>query len=187
VRGVRPRPSRPRPRAAVAVAVCLVSPLWRVPGLKPVQIVRRAAVAALAEGRPLPVRRSQLVVALADDALVRDLNRRYRGRDRATNVLSFAASPPPATLATGTPLPLGDVVLAFETVAGEARSRGKALAHHLSHLVVHGVLHLIGYDHARAGEAQAMERLEASVLAKLGLDDPYAASPGARRGRTPAP
>src|SRR5262249_29215513 len=135
-------PDRQRP--AVAVAVSLLSPLWRVPGLKPVVVTRRAANAALARACFSSPTRAELVVALADDALVRDLNRRYRGRNRPTNVLAFAAGlpgrPPPA----GQSLPLGEVVVAFETVAREAASQGKALAHHLSHLVVHGVLHLMG-------------------------------------------
>ncbi len=118
-------------------------------------------------------------VRLTDDAEVRALNHRYRGVDAPTNVLSFPATActpgalpeaPPA----GAPLPLGDVVVALETVRAEAANQGKPLADHLRHLVVHGVLHLAGYDHADDAQAAAMEDLEAGILAGLGVPDPYA-------------
>lgn len=107
-------------------------------------------------------------ILLADDTLVRTLNRRFRGVDEATNVLSFPAlecapgQPPRA--APGVPLPLGDVVLALQTTQAEAASIGKPLADHVSHLVVHGVLHLAGYDHESVAEARAMAGLEAAAL-----------------------
>ncbi len=112
---------------------------------------------------------------LADDALVRRLNRDYRGVDQATNVLAFPAADGGGSVAAEAPLPLGDVVLALETVRREAADQGKSVAEHLSHLVVHGVLHLLGFDHVEAGDAARMEALEIEVLAGLGVPDPYRA------------
>ena len=104
-----------------------------------------------------------LCIVLADDSLQRRLNREFRGRDKSTNVLSF----------DGAPGALGDVVLALETIAAEAEAQGKTLAAHVTHLVVHGVLHLMGHDHERPGQARRMERLEIEILARLGIADPY--------------
>jgi probable rRNA maturation factor len=106
-----------------------------------------------------------LSVVLADDAFVRDLNHTYRGKDKATNVLSFA----------GEGDELGDVVLAYETVKREAKAQGKSFVRHTAHLVVHGCLHLAGYDHKDAHDADKMEALEISVLAKFGFPNPYEA------------
>ncbi len=108
---------------------------------------------------------------LSEDATVRALNRQWRGQDKPTNVLSFAAGA--ETAPPGAPCLLGDVVLAYETVAAEAKAQGKPMAHHLCHLVVHGVLHLLGFDHERAAEAERMEALETVILAGLGIADPY--------------
>ncbi|MBI1779234.1 MAG: rRNA maturation RNase YbeY [Proteobacteria bacterium] len=134
-------------------------------------VARRAAMAALASG---PAQGAvELSIALAGDRLARRLNREFRGQDKPTNVLSFAGDA--ASGAARQPRLLGDVVLAFETVQGEAKEQKKPFADHLSHLVVHGVLHLLGHDHARNAEAAAMERLERTILAKLGVPDPYRA------------
>ena len=110
--------------------------------------------------------------ALSDDAEQRGLNRTYRGKDCSTNVLAFPQTAP-AAADPGTPLLLGDVVLAFETVRREAAAQGKPFADHLCHLVVHGVLHLLGFDHEAAAEAAAMEAREVTILAGLGVRDPY--------------
>jgi len=115
-----------------------------------------------------------LGLVLTDDAEQRGLNRTYRGRDAATNVLSFATADP-ATPA-GAPVLLGDVVLAFATIEREAAEQRKPLADHLQHLVVHGVLHLLGFDHQRADNAVAMEAREVEILANLGVPDPYRAT-----------
>jgi probable rRNA maturation factor len=112
---------------------------------------------------------AELSIVLADDTAIRRLNREYRGKDRATNVLSF---PAPVTGA-GIRM-LGDIVIAFETVAAEAADQGKLLHDHLRHLVVHGVLHLLGFDHETEADAQRMESLEVMILAALGVADPYA-------------
>jgi probable rRNA maturation factor len=115
----------------------------------------------------------ELCLVLADNRLQRTLNRRFRGKDRSTNVLSFE----------GAPDGLGDVVLALETVQAEADAQGKSLADHVAHLVVHGVLHLMGHDHLGAAEARRMERLEREILTGLGVGDPYRL-PAPRRART---
>ena len=112
--------------------------------------------------------RAAVGAALAD-AAVRALNRDWRGQDKPTNVLSFPA--PPASSAG--PRHLGDVALAFETLAGEAAQGGKPLAHHAAHLLVHGVLHLLGHDHEDDRAAGAMEALEVAALSELGIADPY--------------
>jgi len=132
-----------------------------LPDVEP--LVMRAAIAALGAAA------GTVAILLTDDDTVRDLNARFRGKDRPTNVLSFPAAPMP-----GAELPpLGDIVLAFETCASEAATQGKTLADHLTHLVVHGVLHLLGRDHQDDAEAEAMEAEERSILAGLGIADPY--------------
>ena len=115
-----------------------------------------------------------LSVILTDDAEQRLLNRTYRGTDAPTNVLSFALADLAATPADA-PVLLGDVVLAFATVEREAREQHKNLADHLAHLVVHGVLHLLGFDHQGEEEAAAMEAREVEILKSLGVPDPYRA------------
>ncbi len=141
-------------------------------------LVHRAARAALAT-RVLPAGlEGELGVTLSDDATVQALNRDHRNKDRPTNVLSFPLTDGTLTPeAAGAPLLLGDVILAFETVAAEAAAQGKSLADHTAHLVVHGVLHLLGHDHEDDDQAVAMERLEVAVLAGLTIADPYACSP----------
>ena len=109
-------------------------------------------------------------VLLADDAAVRVLNRDWRHIDKATNVLSFPAPKQPA----GEPT-LGDIAIAYETVAREAAEEGKPFLHHLAHLAVHGYLHLMGYDHQTDSEADAMEALEREILRALRIPDPYRA------------
>lgn len=128
-------------------------------------IARRAIAAGLAA---LARREVELAIVLTDDAAIRLLNRNWRGIDRATNVLSF-----PATGGDGNPPLLGDIVLAYETIACEARSARKPFAHHVAHLAVHGLLHLSGYDHERDEDADRMEELERDILQRLAIPDPY--------------
>ena len=149
---------------------------------------RRLARAALAAGG-FDVRRlgrggtAELSFVLGDDALLQQLNRDFRGKNKPTNVLSFPALCP-GDEGLGSPvLPLGDVAIAYETMASEAREQGKTLSAHLSHLVVHGVLHLLGYDHISKAQANDMETLETAVLARFGLSDPYRARVSPTRGR----
>jgi probable rRNA maturation factor len=116
------------------------------------------------------------VVALSCDDEVQRLNAAYRGFDKATNVLSFPALPTvglPAGATDAHALAIGDIVLAHETVVREACELDIPAAHHLQHLVVHGLLHLIGYDHETDGEAEVMEALETALLATLSIPDPY--------------
>ncbi|MBF0138654.1 MAG: rRNA maturation RNase YbeY [Magnetococcales bacterium] len=114
-------------------------------------------------------------IRLTDDAEVRELNDQYRGRDRPTNILSFAMyDDAPDSRPPGHPLLLGDLVVAYETVVREAQEQGKTFTDHLNHLVVHGILHLAGYDHERSAEdALSQENLEIAILSRLGIANPY--------------
>jgi probable rRNA maturation factor len=111
-----------------------------------------------------------VTLLLTDDATIRDLNRRFRQLDKPTNVLSFPAPQNAERF-------LGDIALAYGVCAREAQEQGKPLKHHLQHLVAHGVLHLLGYDHVSDAQADEMENLERAVLAGLGIPDPYLAGP----------
>jgi probable rRNA maturation factor len=113
----------------------------------------------------------EVSVLLTDDAAVRALNREWRGNDKPTNVLSFPAPKQPAG-----PAMLGDIAIAYKTVAREAAEEGKPFLHHLAHLAVHGYLHLMGYDHQTDSEAAAMEALERDILRDLRIPDPYRAA-----------
>jgi len=113
-------------------------------------------------------------ILLADDAALQALNRQWRGKDTPTNVLSFPAADMP--LVEGEERHLGDLALSYDTLVREAAAEGKTLPAHLQHLVVHGVLHLAGFDHETEADADRMEALETAVLADLGVPDPYAAA-----------
>ena len=136
-------------------------------------MAQAAAEAALTNAASASGARLILGVMLTDDAEQRRLNCTYRGIDAATNVLSFALADPAAEQPVGSPLLLGDVVLAYETVAREAAEQRKPFADHLAHLVVHGVLHLLGFDHENDTEAANMEAREIAILQSLGVPDPY--------------
>lgn len=138
--------------------------------------LKSAARRAIAQARSSGWRGSrighELSFILTDDATMKSLNRDYRGKNKPTNVLSFAA------LDAGkpdveTPWLLGDVVLASGVIEREAIEQGKAVADHLSHMAVHGVLHLLGYDHERTKEAEIMEAIEIAALSRLGIGNPY--------------
>ncbi|MSO65008.1 MAG: rRNA maturation RNase YbeY [Alphaproteobacteria bacterium] len=148
---------------------------WRTALPSAARLGRRAARAALAAAGTTV--RCELCIVLADDRLVRRLNRRFRSRDKPTNVLSFALfDPGAAELALGAPPRLlGDVVVSVETVKREALTQHKTVRAHFAHLVVHGVLHLLGYDHGGERQARRMEGLERRVLARLAIADPYVA------------
>ncbi len=150
---------------AVPISLRVETPGWRRALPATARHVRAAARAALgaADAGRLPGAGGGICLVLADDRLQQRLNREFRGRDKPTNVLSF----------DGTPAALGDIVLALETVAAEARAQRKTFADHVAHLVVHGVLHLTGHDHDTSAEARRMERLEVEILARLGVADPY--------------
>lgn len=130
--------------------------------------VALAAQAAFTEALPKGPAAYEATIVLTDDAEMRELNRTWRSKDAPTNVLSF-----PAGDAPGEASALGDVVIAYETAKAEADQTGISLADHVSHLVVHGVLHLLGFDHLDDAEAEQMEDLERKALASLGIADPY--------------
>ncbi len=148
--------------------------------LKPYcKTVRAACEAALSASKiaTLPCE-WEMAVMLADDAFIRNLNKTYRGYDKPTNVLSFPnveqfeANAKRLTKGEAS-FELGDVILAVETVEREAKEQGKTLRAHATHLLVHGTLHLLGYDHEVDKDAKKMEKLETAVLATLGIDNPY--------------
>jgi probable rRNA maturation factor len=170
---------------AAAIEVAIACPAWRKAVTGPASLCRRAARLAL-DNAPADSSASgawaELSLVLADDALLRRLNRTYRGKDSPTNVLAFPAAGAERDMdgeagdgEAGPPRLMGDVVVALETARAEAAREGKPLAHHLSHLVVHGTLHLLGYDHERQTDALRMERLEIATLKRLGVPNPYRA------------
>ena len=150
-----------------AVDIVVNAAAWEaLPGLEDLA-ARAVEQSGLIAGAKL-AKDCELCIVFCDDAEIRGLNAQWRGQDKPTNVLSF---PTPGALATK-PL-LGDIVIAFETVAREAREQDKSLADHASHMIIHGFLHLIGYDHETPAEAEAMEALERRVAETLGIIDPY--------------
>ncbi|HMD63641.1 MAG TPA: rRNA maturation RNase YbeY [Stellaceae bacterium] len=164
-------------KLACAIDVALACPGWTRLCPAAESLARGAGELALARGTTSLGLSWQgaveLGITLADAAEQQHLNRDYRGRDTPTNVLAFAAWQTGSRLPLGAPVLLGDVVLALETVVREAAEQNKPLADHLRHLTVHGVLHLLGYDHLTQAEAAIMESLERSILAELGVPDPY--------------
>lgn len=201
----------------VEIALSIEDERWEASVADVEMLCERSARSALAAAHAqdpdwLPEGPVEMSVILADDDTVQELNKNYRGKDKPTNVLSFALyadggdeegedegfeneeqdeeefgdEPDDGDvefLSPEAPVPviLGDVILAFETVEREAREQRKAFADHLAHLVTHGVLHLLGYDHIEDSEAEQMERLETHILSGLGIADPYAGLPEGHR------
>jgi probable rRNA maturation factor len=130
----------------------------------------RAVAAAIAETRVELMQGAELSLLFTDDAAIRELNRTWRAQDKPTNVLSFPAADPDALARA--PL-LGDIVLAYETIRREAEAERKNFNDHLTHLIVHGFLHLVGYDHEVDADAEVMEARERAILARLHIADPY--------------
>jgi len=138
------------------------------------EAVIHRAINAAAEVADADVGEAELAIMLTDDTGIRTLNNNWRGIDKPTNVLSFPALQPAAGAPAAAPRMLGDIAIAYETTRKEADDEEKPFDHHLSHLAVHGFLHLIGYDHEKDDDAEAMEDLEREILAQLGIPDPYA-------------
>jgi probable rRNA maturation factor len=160
--------------ADTEIAVRILDPEWRRLWPAAGRRARNAARSALeAAMNPAPGCGAELTIVLADSGTVHRLNRQYRGIDKPTNVLSFGSADGERETAPGAPAILGDVVLALETVAAEAVGQGKSVGDHAAHLVVHGVLHLLGHDHQHVREADLMEAIEVQVLARLGVPNPY--------------
>lgn len=145
----------------LSVEIVADHPAWRGRRALARRVLQAVGAAEKADG--------VVSVLLGDDAALRALNKQWRGKDKATNVLSFPAA------ADGDQL--GDIALAAETVAAEAVAQGKSFEAHMTHLLVHGLLHLLGYDHEQDAEAEIMEGRERMILAGLGISDPYAAEP----------
>lgn len=156
----------------VSVEVSVTSDAWLGACPEVEALAEAAAQAAFAGAEPAS---TPIIVGviLTDDAEQRQLNRAYRGKDAPTNVLSFPIADPAMPGPAGSPVLLGDVVLAFETVVREAAEQHKPLPDHLRHLVVHGVLHLLGFDHESEADAAVMEAREVEILKRLGVPPPY--------------
>lgn len=171
------------PIALPMTEVLVVADCWQAE--PDAEAVVHRAIAAAAETVDADTGDAELAVMLTDDAGIRTLNSNWRGIDKPTNVLSFPALQP--TGAGGpddAPRMLGDIAIAYETTRKEADDEQKPFDHHLSHLAVHGFLHLIGYDHEKDDDAEAMETLEQRILAQLGIPNPYAdRDPDAERER----
>jgi probable rRNA maturation factor len=151
-------------QAAVNIDLVVESELWKQSDDAGSLVTRAVTEAASL----LSTAGAELAIVLSDDSAVRLLNRAWRGVDKATNVLSF-----PTKQNRGDPPLIGDVVLAYETIAREASAQHKPLADHVAHLAVHGFLHLLGYDHERNEDAEAMERVERDILRRLAIRNPY--------------
>ena len=153
----RSSPSEGRSRPSVEIVVA--APGWR--GVLPARLAERAVLAACENATS-----GHITVLLADDRTLKALNTAHRGKEKATNVLSFPGQPPA----------LGDIALSLQTVRREARAEGRRPAAHAAHLVAHGTLHLLGHDHLEAGEARRMERAESRAMHRLRLPNPWRAT-----------
>ena len=190
-KSVAPARPRRRNREPVRIEIVVRSTLWGK--CRTAQSVVRKAVLAAAKAVSTPG--AELAIVLGNDSAIKALNRDWRGKNTATNVLSFPAVPVGSAQAagksgkktsqktsdkSGPPIPyIGDIVIAYQTTAREAAAEGKPFGHHLAHLAVHGFLHLLGYDHENDRDAEKMESLERRILRRLAVPDPYAPQPTA--------
>lgn len=160
------------------IDIAMEDPRWEQAGLS--ALAERAACATLAH---LAIAQAEVVILACDDARIAVLNADFRAKPTPTNVLSWPSDERGAEDDGDPPLPpepdpdgiieLGDIAIAYDTCAAEAAAAGKSLPDHATHLIVHGILHLLGYDHVRDADATLMEQLEVEILGKMGLDDPY--------------
>ncbi|WP_339762586.1 rRNA maturation RNase YbeY [uncultured Sulfitobacter sp.] len=163
-----------------ALDIAVEDPRWHDLGLE--TLAARAITAALTH-LAIDPDLAEVSILACDDGRIADLNADFRGKPQPTNVLSWPSDERGAEQDGGNPLPvepdfdgaleLGDIAISYDTCASEAEIAGKSMAHHVSHLTVHGLLHLLGYDHERDADATLMERIEVEILGKLGIDDPY--------------
>jgi probable rRNA maturation factor len=151
---------------AVQTDISVLCDLW--PDMK--SLIERAIQTALRETAPAQ-NTYEVSIVLADDTFIRDLNKNWRGKDKPTNVLSFPQDADPGH----GPVTLGDIIMAYETIAQEATAQNKTFADHALHLAIHGLLHLLGYDHENDRQAEDMEALEILILGRLGIKNPYEA------------
>jgi probable rRNA maturation factor len=192
VSGLKQSPDTAARGAAPTVTILRRAGDWPALLSDAVARARRAARAALTTGRTTGVERTglRMTIVLGDDALLQGLNRDWRGQDRPTNVLAFPAAVLPAPAAGSGPgieesITLGDVIISCDAVRREAVAQGKTVGDHFSHLVVHGALHLLDYDHEIEPDACCMEALERRILAALDVADPYDPVSPALRGTWP--
>ncbi|HEX2526262.1 MAG TPA: rRNA maturation RNase YbeY [Geminicoccus sp.] len=157
------------------IEVTVEAEAWNTTVTDPIGLVQTTAAQTLIEAAPAHLRNAQVSVLLTDDERIRILNHDWRGKDKPTDVLSFPAYDPDVPVPPGMVPELGDIAVALETVRRDAAAEGRAAEEHLRHMIVHGVLHLLGFDH-ETGESDAlrMERTEAMILARFGIADPYA-------------
>lgn len=164
------------PVSAVSIDITYKCPLWESCGFD-VEAAADSAIRATIESSPvakvLKNHPADISVVLGDDNFIRTLNREYRGKDKATNVLSFPQSDFSTPGAFSGPASLGDVILAYQTIERESRAQEKSFQNHFCHLVVHGTLHLMGYDHETPEEAEVMESLEIEILNSIDVENPY--------------
>jgi probable rRNA maturation factor len=166
-------------KAKVDINVMVMGGAWQDDVPQVTAHVRKACMLVLNESEiPDFTCQVELAVVLTDDAYMRDLNHTYRSKDKATNVLSFPASGDvlgtlKQSIKYGFPLQLGDIVLAYETIAREAKEQNKSFKAHFTHLIVHGCLHVLGFDHENPKEAEIMENLEIELLSRVGIENPY--------------
>lgn len=154
----------------MTVSIEVEDAAWaNLPGLE--ELTRSAVAAALASSHVNPDA-YDISVLFTDDGAIAEINAEWRGKDKPTNVLSFP-TPDDMPVPAGEPRPLGDIVLALGVIAREAAEQGKSLRDHTAHLIVHGTLHLLGYNHESDDEAAEMEALETCILKDLGISDPY--------------
>lgn len=165
-------PSHPSTKAELTAEVITQSDAWSESTNLVEATIQKAVACVAALPEVMTDRRQSVSIVLSDDDLVRQLNKTHRGFDKPTNVLSFPSAQGPFELEEEGHY-LGDVVLAFETIEKEANDLKRSKSDHLSHLVIHGLLHLLGYDHETDQEARLMEQLEISLLANLGIANPY--------------
>jgi probable rRNA maturation factor len=189
--GVRKRRRNRNPAEPIKLEIVVRSALWRQ--RRGAQSVVRKAVFAAAKA--ISTAPAELAIVLSHDSAIKALNRNWRGKNAATNVLSFPAAPALPSASSGksgrktsekssdapqAPIPyIGDIIIAYQTTAREAAAEGKPFRHHLAHLAVHGFLHLLGYDHENERDAEKMENLERRILRRLAMPDPYGSQPTA--------
>ncbi len=162
-----PSIAMPADGSTLVLDVMVESPLWN--DAPNAEAIVRDAIAAAAKGTGKDS--AEVAILLTDDSAIREINRQWRDQDKPTNVLSF-----PSGEAGRETRHLGDIVIAYETMAREAEAENRPFANHLAHLAIHGYLHLLGYDHMTDADAAQMERLETVLLDQLGIPDPYAHS-----------